>query len=186
MNGKKNKAKLPVGAYLIILIAAAVVISGVTLSKYIMAASSQSEARIATPVIDIAADNTGSTELAFRLPDMTPVRTGDTGEEEKNEVGFYILNFNGELINETAIDYSFSVDTSQNIPLIFSFYKVDSEGNETAVASSENIRLGFGEKKSAEYKMYVEWDKTVTGYNQSSYADEIDYVTLTVNWQQAD
>ena len=186
MIGKKYKNKYPIGVYLILLIAAATFITGVTASKYIVGASSSDEARVAVSSIDISADSTGSSSLAFSFPEMKPNITGDTGEDAKNEVSFFVINFKGSVVNETAISYNINIAKTDNIPVIYTVYKIEDDNSETLVPGSTVQILPAGTAKAQKYKVYAEWDKSSANYKDFMYSYEIDWIVLSVDWTQID
>jgi len=180
MNNQKNKILT------IIIISLTIVMGfGITYSYFNSSADGTEDQNIAKFVF-----NTESLdELSLSLVDMHP---GDI-----EEFAFSVSNDNSGTLTEVTLEYQLTIKTYHYAPLKITFYEVDGEtetlaltcdetyardDNNMLVCTSSIYELDYIATTLDDYKIKVEFG---SDYDQSEYADLVDFINIEINsWQK--
>ncbi len=152
-------------------------ILSVTLARY----SSGAEGTGTATVAAMAGD--ASSTLRMSLDGMTP-----GGEDRTLE--FQVVNFTADAVSEVALDYRITVETTGNLPLVFTLAADEGEnrvagGTILNGVKSETLTGGAFPLREAgqthTYTLTAGWPETV---NDGGYSREIDLVTVNVEARQ--
>lgn len=118
-------------------------------------------------------------ELSYKLDDMLP------GDEKTYT--FSVQNFDNGGRTQTAMEYYFYINNSNDIPYTISLYKNDENtnilfynDNTNRYESNANI-LGFSDDETDEYELVINWDGD---YTSSLYNGKVDYIDITIRSNQ--
>ncbi len=182
---KKRLTKSCIIGYLLMLAVASLGIFTATYARYV----SQAEE---TGTVSVAVWGAGATleALSIDVSDLTP--------GTQKTYSFQVTNTKDGKTSQVAQAYTFTIETTENLPLVFSLSSTGSvpEGSGTAMAVPGGA-LVFQDGKAEldggslphtvpvthKYELSVSWPDDEDA-RLSDYADEIDLVTLTVKADQ--
>ena len=170
MSGKKGLGRIPYLLYAIIVV---LLISTVTLSRYLTTVSGSGSADVASMVLN-------GTEVAIDVSGICP---GDS-----RTLLFSVSNDESGDISDVIQSYTITLETTDNIPLTFSLSSGDAAGTDhaltPALTSENNIHVWTGGALPHttgtvhNYTLTVAWP---SGESDPKYAKEVDAVRLTVD-----
>ena len=158
---KRKKQKLPIHIYLLYMILATLIFTGVTLSSYVSTSEGGDSATVALFAND--------TELTIPIQDCYPgcefnitvnVRNYENGDVCEVSQAF-------EITAETVLD---------EIPLKLEWIGVEPRGNFYAIDGERDLQ----------YNLKVSWPVNNGEYPSSDYADKIEVIRLIVDCYQVD
>lgn len=133
-----------------------------TYSRYQSQSASEAPVNIATLIFD---DNRETT-FNLKLDDMVPGSV--------KEYPFDVVNFEGNNISKTVMDYEIAITKSNNIPLTVKLLKGDS----LTTCLDNNLicagRMGIAEKQTDSYKLVIEWSIEDNSYEYNGLTDYLD------------
>ena len=96
------------------------------------------------------------------------------------EYPIVIRNYDGNIRCKVDLNYSLSIDRTNNLPVEIKLYKDDVLLEDNKI---ENQELNHSIDEIHNYKIVITWDKALNDYK---YADITDYINLYVNVSQVD
>lgn len=99
---------------------------------------------------------------------------------------FTVTNQDGSAISEVDLEYTVSVTSTANLPLVFTLERIDT--SQTDISKGSVNLSGTMEATDAQthqYRLTVEW-KDVEADKAVEYANKVDLITVTVNCEQKD
>lgn len=184
---KKHLTKQRIVFYMLYLILACTLVFGVTYARYTASVAGTAAAKVASVEMNTSLDLTGL------LKDLKP---GET-----KTISFAVNNFKkssegtGADVSEVGQEYSVTVSTTANLPLVYTLvpdggsvsegaFVLPAEGGDAASPPFvwTGGRLPYSDKGITHtYHLTVEWPENK---NDLAYIDEIDLVTLIVDAKQ--
>lgn len=156
--------------YLLYGITVVMLLTTVTLSRYLTTISGTGAAQVANVAL-------GGT-LPINVTDMHP--------GESRAIAFTVKNADNGKISEVAQSYAISVSSTGNLPLSFTLGSSESTDHALTQANGSSTWTGGLLPHTTEtthaYTLTVSWPG---GQNNPKYAKEVDAVTLRVDAQQA-
>lgn len=178
---KDREKRRRILSYVLYLTLACVLVLGITYARYRSTVTGTGTASVARVALNSTAD------LSEDLKGMQP------GESVKIDVAVSNVE-EGNLTSEVTQDYSITVETTGNLPLKFTLVKknstaegsyvkldtptVESNGNSTTWPGGQ---MPHSVITTHDYVLTVQWPNDS---KSDDYADEIDYITLTVDAKQ--
>ena len=164
---KKNKLRLPISAYLTYLLAATLMFTGISFSKFATTSSGADHASVAVMAMDVS----------YEIENQFPIAPGETVEFTVT-----LTNKENGRICDITQNYSMTVENlTNNMNLSFSYILVDGE-NETAYNSASGT-FHAGVEESATYRVIMTW----TGAPQpANSAFEVDGLKIVIRSEQVD
>lgn len=164
---KKNQMRLPLSAYLIYLLVATLLFTGVSFSKFATTTSGEDSARVAVMAMD----------TTYSLGEYLYGTPGET----KNFT-ITLTNKEGTKICEVAQKYTMSVESlTNNLALSCEYYKMDGTTETKVDAVSGTFPAGVEE--TATYIIKITW----SGASQpAAKAFEVDALRIVINTEQID
>ena len=166
-NKKENKAKtLSVSKLIILCLFTTIIVTFLSLSKYSSTVTSNSNTKVAAPVINLSSDNT----LDLNISPL---------EDEKIYI-FKVSNNTIEKKSEVSMEYNLQIKTLNNLPLDFELYTYDGnvKGDKNLLSGNgtitENISMGFDENITHQYMLIIKWNKSDTSYQYNNVAELIE------------
>lgn len=180
---KKNLTKVHLIGYALLLIIISFSVLSITYSRYLSKINGNVVASVAVWNSDVSGD------LIVDTSGLSPGKS-------KNYT-FKITNTKEGKISEISQEYKIRLETTKNLPLIFTLTGTNEKNNGQLITKQDGILIVDENGKatsgagilphSAEavhsYTLDVTWD---SNQPQSEYADEIDMITLTVEAKQVD
>ena len=171
---KHLKNKSVVIKLLIITILTTIIVTTITLSKYKTTTATDSNARVAFPVLNINSDK------------VLQIKISPNSSEKKYY--FSVSNNSTDKVSEVSMQYNIQIDTLNNLPLIFEIYTYE-DGNqgETNLLegrgnTTDNIIMNLlPEETIHNYVLIVKWN---TQYKDYMYSKTLDYITININGAQ--
>lgn len=165
---KKNKMRLPLSVYLTYLLAATLLFTGISFSKFAATASGESSARVAVMAMN--------TEVE---PANVLIAPGETAE-----ITVILTNKEDDKVCEVAQVYSMSVETlTQNMNLSCVYSKDDGTAETLAESDTATGTFDAGVEQSVTYKVKITWNG---GAQPASSAFEVDGLKISVKAEQID
>jgi len=164
---KNNKLRLPLSVYLVYLLVATVVMTGVTFSGYITTVTGSDEVRVAVM----------ATDATITVTDQVPVCPGDSVK-----IPVVISNRDKDgRICEVAQAYQLSVtQLEDNLPLVFAVYK---DEDCTVQVTSPGGEFAASTERTDKYWIKVTWPEEK---NSASYTLLVDALVITISAEQID
>lgn len=101
-----------------------------------------------------------------------------------------IVNFNGDTICETAVNYGFTISTLDNLPLKISISEQTKKGSGNlgivSGTSCTNGYMGVNSKETHSYTITVSWDTSIDDWNDYENSKKVDIVIINFNATQID
>lgn len=164
----------------------ALMISSVTLSRYISSVSGTDTASVAGVALS---GNVGTQSFSIDIRDLGP-------GTEKN-IPFEVLNYKDGKVSQVALSYAISLESTGNLPVYYTLEKVSTQpasetmaepwdtflasGSNTGVETKSNGVLGFSGQTTHKYNLKIEWPQAK---NDIRYSYEIDAVTVYIKSEQ--
>jgi len=174
---ENKKFRLPLKAYLMYLIVATLLFTGVSLSKYAISAGGEDGAGVAKVYFSSDMDEDYNLNI-----------TAAPGNEADEDATFELQLFNktNAIISEVDLSYSVKIENlTNNLPLTFKFYRKEANSTLTLLDSTENTVTGkfeAGADASITYVIKIIWDEVPP--ESASY--EVDSIRVTVTSEQDD
>lgn len=182
MNRQRSKSRI-IG-YLLLLAVGSLGVMSATYARYLSQADGEG-----TVAVAVWGTDASITPLQVDVSDLTP------GKEKKYT--FRVTNTKDGKTSQVAQEYSFVVETTGNLPLVFSVSAGESNpaGSGTMIPKQPSLSFTDGRAEltggslphttpvTHTYTMTVSWPDA-DGSKKAEYADEIDLVTLTVRADQ--
>lgn len=160
---RRKKGKLPIHLYLIYMIIATLLFTGVTFSSYVSTSEGGDEVQVALFAND--------TEVILPVTECYP------GCEFTIQVT--VTNYEGDKVCEVSQAYSITAETvTGSIPLELDWLEVDGD-------PVGNFHINDGEKQVKVYDLKVTWPVTDSNIT-SEYADEIEVIRIIIDCNQID
>lgn len=191
--------------YLLCLGIACTFVGGVTYARYISEVSGSATAVVAAVAMNVTGNGEGSSSELDLTKELGGMRPGDN-----KTLVFAVTNQMGGAVSEVALEYSITIHTTGNLPLIYDIKKstveksdagetelLDSGSGDIGTYVNPNDRNKNGDTEwlwsggslpymqggvTHTYQLTVEWPGSK---KEENLADEIDWVTLTVDAKQA-
>lgn len=181
---KKQLSKIRIFGYLLLLAAASLGVVSVTYARYSAQAGGEGTVAVAAWGTDAVIQ-----PLSIDVSGLTP--------GSKKEYTFQVTNTKDGKTSQVAQEYTFIVETTENLPLVFNLSAGTSNpaGVGTTIATENSLAFTNGkaelsggmlphtESVTHEYTLSVSWPDEENS-KLADYADEIDMVTLTVKADQ--
>lgn len=174
---EQRKANNRLWVFLLYLALVTSLILSVTLARYSSGASGTGTVSVAAMAGD------ASSTLQMSLDGMTP-----GGEERTLE--FQVVNFTADAVSEVALDYQITVETTGNLPLVFTLTADAGENRVSGGTILDGVKsqtLTGGAFPLSElgqthtYTLTASWPERL---NNDGYSQEIDLVTVQVEAKQ--
>lgn len=177
----RHLTKKRIISYLFYIALAGSLVMGVSYARYQFEITGEGTAGIAAVAMDTTLD------LTSRLGDLAP--------GGRVEIEFAVTNAKENAVSQVTQEYSITISTTGNLPLEYKLTPVSptSDGNYVVIADGSSgtdkkwtggsLPLSAGDPAGIthHYKLTVQWPEDE---KSTSYLDEIDLVTLTVDASQ--
>lgn len=151
-----------------------IIVTTLTLSRYKSSIAGSSSAKVATPVINISAENP---VIDVNINPM----------QSENIYEFSVSNIENEQKSEVSMEYTIQIESLRNLPLYYELYRIEDENETTDLFEkngdiTEKIEMNLEESKHT-YKLKIKWQEDEQSY---LYAQTIDYIQIILNSNQMD
>ena len=171
---KRQKRERKLKNLIMLCIFTTIIVTTLTLSKYKSSIAGNSNAKVATPIINISAENP---VIAVKI---NPIQS-------ENIYEFSVSNIKDDKKSEVSMEYTIQIESLRNLPLCYELYRIEDE-NETEDLFEQNgditetIQMNLEESKHT-YKLKIKWKEDEQSY---LYAQTIDYIQIKINSSQVD
>ena len=164
---KANAMHLPLGIYLIYLLVATLLFTGVSFSKFATTSSGEDSARVAVMAID----------TTHVIAQELPIAPGET-----NDFTITLTNKENDRVCEVTQNYSMTVENlTNNMALSYEYYLVEN-GTETKKDAVTGT-FGAGIEEAVTYKIKITWNGAP---QPAASAFEVDGLEIVIKAEQVD
>lgn len=161
----KKKVRLPLSAYLMYLLVATLLFTGVSFSKFATTSSGEDDARVAVMAMDAVYD----------IPQELLIAPGETVE-----LTVTLTNKEGSRICEVMQEYTLTVENlTNNMALTYEYYLLEGAEETKQTVATGTFQAGVAE--SATYKIKITWPDAP---QPAGSAFEVDGLKIVVKAEQ--
>lgn len=185
---KKTKSKAPVltlGSVVLYLFLFLLATTGITFASYLTTITGTATVMVGTPAFYLSSQDDISLDVSGFAPNVS-ART----------YTFYVSNVDAqENTSDVPLNYTLTVSTTNNLPLIIILTRTDTTPNVTegtitgtgsgiqgTLTSTEYIMSYYlSQETQHTYTVTISWNSSYTG---EIYASGVDVISISVNWEQ--